>query len=83
MVRCALIHGAATVRVVLCDVRCDFHVAQFGDELVGVIPLIRSQRDAVCAGQSFGHQQRGITFRRTIGSRGQSRNHQTVAVFRQ
>jgi hypothetical protein len=40
--RCALIHGAATVGAVLRDVRRHIHVAQFGDELVGVITLVRT-----------------------------------------
>ena len=49
----ALIDGAATVRVVLRDMRRDLHVAQFSDEVVGVITLVRSERDAVRATAEF------------------------------
>ncbi len=66
---------------ILRDVRRNLHVAAFGDEVCGVITLVRSKRDAMGAGQTFGHQQRGIAFRRTVGSRGECRNHQTIAVL--
>jgi hypothetical protein len=61
----ALIHGTAAIRVILRDVRGNLHMTQFGDEVVGVVTLVRSECDAVCARQTFSHQQRCIAFCRT------------------
>jgi hypothetical protein len=35
-----MIHGGATVRIVLCDVQRDLLVAQFGHETVGIVNLV-------------------------------------------
>ena len=57
--------------------RISFGLSRNLQALVGTLTLIavRSECDAVRAGQTFSHQQRCIAFRRTVRSRGECRNH--------
>ena len=79
----ALVDGAAALGIILRHVRGDVHVPQLADEIMNVIALVGSQRDAAVAGNVLGHQQRGIAFGCTVGLRGARGDHQPVAVLGQ
>jgi len=50
MARGAFIHRAATIRIVLSNVRRNLHVPQLGDEIAYVVTLVSPECNAVRAG---------------------------------